>query len=154
MSRIYSVADARAHLPEILDQVEAGGDVGLSRRGRLVAVVLSSDEYELLRGARRGSARPTKPLLSDMLADSGFDADEIEALPRKVRAPNPAMKLRFLLDTNVISQPATKRPNRKVIVRLTENSISCASQRLFGTSWFTAVNFSSRASDAPQSMST
>ena len=62
--------------------VEAGGDVGLSRRGRLVAVVLSSDEYELLRGARArfGEAYKTSvegPETSP--ADSGFDADEIEA---------------------------------------------------------------------------
>lgn len=52
MAKTYSVADARAHLPEILDEVEAGGEVALSRRGRLVAVLLSSEEYDRLRGSR------------------------------------------------------------------------------------------------------
>jgi prevent-host-death family protein len=49
MSKSYSVADARAHLPEILDDVEAGRDVQLTRRGRPVAMVLSPQRYEMLR---------------------------------------------------------------------------------------------------------
>jgi prevent-host-death family protein len=49
MSKSYSVADARAHLPDILDDVEAGKDVQITRRGRLVALVLSPERYEMLR---------------------------------------------------------------------------------------------------------
>ena len=49
MSKSYSVADARAHLPDILDQVEAGREVHLTRRGRPVAVVLSAQQYKALR---------------------------------------------------------------------------------------------------------
>ena len=49
MSKSYSVADARAHLPDILDDVEAGKDVQLTRRGRPVALVLSPQRYEMLR---------------------------------------------------------------------------------------------------------
>jgi len=52
MGKTYSVAEARAHLPEILDEVEAGADVLLSRRGRMVAVVLSSEKYEALQDRR------------------------------------------------------------------------------------------------------
>jgi prevent-host-death family protein len=48
MSKSYSVADARAHLPDILDDVEAGKDVQLTRRGRPVALVLSPQRYEML----------------------------------------------------------------------------------------------------------
>ena len=48
MSKSYSVADARAHLPEILDDVEAGKDVQLTRRGRPIALVLSPQRYEML----------------------------------------------------------------------------------------------------------
>ena len=48
MARSYSVADARAHLPEILDDVEAGKDVQLTRRGRPVALVISPQRYEML----------------------------------------------------------------------------------------------------------
>jgi prevent-host-death family protein len=49
MSKSYSVADARAHLPDILDDVEAGKEVQLTRRGRPVAVLLSPERYEALR---------------------------------------------------------------------------------------------------------
>lgn len=52
MAKTYSVAGARTHLPAILDEVEAGKDVQLTRRGRLVAVVLSAEKYEMLRGDR------------------------------------------------------------------------------------------------------
>jgi len=34
--------------------------------------------------------------------------------------------LRFLLDTNIVSAPIAKRPNRKVIRRLTQHSLRCA----------------------------
>ena len=49
MSKSYSVADARAHLSDILDDVEAGKDVQLTRRGRAVALVLSPQRYDMLR---------------------------------------------------------------------------------------------------------
>jgi prevent-host-death family protein len=52
MAKSYSVADARAHLPDILDEVEAGKDVQLTRRGEPVAVVLSLEKYEALCGNR------------------------------------------------------------------------------------------------------
>jgi prevent-host-death family protein len=49
MARSYSVADARANLPGILNDVEAGKEVQLTRRGQPVAVVLSVQKYEALR---------------------------------------------------------------------------------------------------------
>jgi prevent-host-death family protein len=52
MAKSYSVAGARAHLAEILDDVEAGRDVRLTRRNRPVAVVISTERYEMLRGER------------------------------------------------------------------------------------------------------
>ena len=52
MSKSYSVADARAHLPDILDDVESGKEVQLTRRGRPVAVVLSPQKYDALRNQR------------------------------------------------------------------------------------------------------
>ena len=48
-AKSYSVADARAHLPDILDEVEAGKNVQLTRRGRPVAVLLSTQQYDALR---------------------------------------------------------------------------------------------------------
>ena len=52
MAKSYSVADARAHLPDILDDVEAGKEVQLTRRGRAVALVLSPQRYDMLRSER------------------------------------------------------------------------------------------------------
>ncbi len=49
MAKSYSVADARAHLPDILDDVEDGKEVQLTRRGRPIAVVLSQERYDALR---------------------------------------------------------------------------------------------------------
>ncbi len=52
MSQKYSVAEARSHLPAILDQAEAGMEIELTRRGKPVAVVLSSQDFQRLRGQR------------------------------------------------------------------------------------------------------
>ena len=52
MVRRYSVADARAQLPSILDEVESGSNVELTRHGRAVAVMISVDTYERLRTER------------------------------------------------------------------------------------------------------
>jgi prevent-host-death family protein len=45
-----SIADAKNHLPRLVQQVEAGGAVHITRRGRPVAVLLSEDEYGRLTG--------------------------------------------------------------------------------------------------------
>lgn len=52
MAHRYSVAEARAHLPSIIEQAEAGEVVELTRRGRPVAVVLSREEFERLSADR------------------------------------------------------------------------------------------------------
>jgi prevent-host-death family protein len=49
VTKTYSVAAARSHLPDILDDVEAGKEIQLTRRGRAVAVVLSTERYDALR---------------------------------------------------------------------------------------------------------
>src|SRR5678816_3986279 len=49
----YSVAQARANLPAILDAVESGSDVELTRCGRAVAVIIARSKY------RSDSERPT-----------------------------------------------------------------------------------------------
>ena len=75
MPRRYSVAEARAHLPAILDHVEAGADVELTRRGRRVAVLVSADEYERLRAGHTDFATAYAAFLDDhSLADVGVGA--------------------------------------------------------------------------------
>ena len=48
MARRYSIADARARLSEILDEVEQGQDVELTRRGDTAAILLSAQRYQEL----------------------------------------------------------------------------------------------------------
>jgi len=52
MPKQYSIAEARASLPSIVDQAEAGHEIELTRRGRPVAVVMSLREFERLQGGR------------------------------------------------------------------------------------------------------
>lgn len=52
MAKRYSIAEARSNLPSIVDQVEAGQEIELTRRGKPVAVVVSLRELERLRGER------------------------------------------------------------------------------------------------------
>ncbi len=52
MPKSYTVASARAKLAEIVDEVESGKEVELTRRGKKVAVVMSAARYARLRGDR------------------------------------------------------------------------------------------------------
>jgi prevent-host-death family protein len=48
----YSIAEARANLPTLIDEVEAGMAVELTRRGKGVAVMISITEYQRLQSKR------------------------------------------------------------------------------------------------------
>jgi prevent-host-death family protein len=52
MVQSYSIAEARANLPTLIDEVEAGGAVELTRRGKAVAIMISVNEYQRLRSKR------------------------------------------------------------------------------------------------------
>jgi prevent-host-death family protein len=52
MSSRYSIAEARSRLPTIVDEAEAGREIELTRRGRPVAVIVSCQAFERLRGRR------------------------------------------------------------------------------------------------------
>lgn len=52
MAKRYSIAEARSNLPTIVDDVEAGQEIELTRRGKAVAVVMSLREFARLRGER------------------------------------------------------------------------------------------------------
>lgn len=74
MSKRYSVAEARANLPTILNDVESGVDVELTRRGKPVAIVLSVYEYERLHGKRAEFKDAYAQFLaSHPLAEAGLD---------------------------------------------------------------------------------
>lgn len=52
----YSIADARAHLADIVSEALEGHSVELTRHGKPVAVVLSVDELQRLRAGRTSFA--------------------------------------------------------------------------------------------------
>ena len=92
MSHRYSVAEARAHLPSILVQAEAGEAVELTRRGRPVAVVLSHEAFERLRNPRPSFGEAYRNLRRKYSLDEvGLD-DEFAVLVRD-RQPGRSVKL-------------------------------------------------------------
>ena len=56
MPKAYSVSDTKANLPEILDEVEAGKDVRLGRRGRKENVNMATTADEIERTAQEYAA--------------------------------------------------------------------------------------------------
>jgi prevent-host-death family protein len=54
MKKRYSIADARNRLPALVHEVERGGAVEITRRGRPVAVLVSEAEYSRLTNGRGG----------------------------------------------------------------------------------------------------
>jgi prevent-host-death family protein len=52
MAQSYAIAEARANLPTLIDEVAAGAAVQLTRRGKVIAVMISVAEYERLRAPR------------------------------------------------------------------------------------------------------
>ena len=63
MLQRYSIAEARARLPRVIDDVEAGVEVELTRRGRPVAVLISRQEFDRLKGKRPQFAETYKKFL-------------------------------------------------------------------------------------------
>ncbi len=84
MERFVGVEEAREMLGRLVDEVAAGGDtVGLTKRGRPLAVLMSRDEYVRLKLAGTQQARRELAMLlegiRDRLGDGGIDPDAIEA---------------------------------------------------------------------------
>lgn len=53
--KTVSVAEAKNRLTELLREVERGAPLAISRRGRVVAVMIGDSEYERLRTAAGGA---------------------------------------------------------------------------------------------------
>jgi prevent-host-death family protein len=78
--RQYSIADARANLPDIVDQAEAGVEVELTRRGQPVAVVVSRRTFDRLREQRGQFSDAYGRFLEQFSLDEiGLDAGELSA---------------------------------------------------------------------------
>ena len=92
MPKSYSVADARARLPDILDDVEAGKEIELTRRGRAVAVVISAEKYEALRGEHSNFGEAFRSFLDrHPMSEVGLEAGFFDS----VRDREPGRKVRL-----------------------------------------------------------
>ncbi len=84
MSRQYSIADARASLPRIVDQAEAGLTVELTRRGQSVAVVVSRRTFDRLREKRGHFGEAYQRFLERFSLDEiGLDRGELATVRDK-----------------------------------------------------------------------
>ena len=91
MAQRYSIADARANLPTLIDEAEAGAAIELTRRGEVVAVMISVSEYELLRSQRLGFHEAYQQFLKKHSPeDIGVD---VTTFAKQVRDRSPGRKV-------------------------------------------------------------
>lgn len=90
MAQSYAIAEARTNLPTIIDEVEAGAAVEITRRGKAIAVMISVKEYARLRSQRVGFADAYQQFLKKhSLAETGLEQD----FAKKVRDRSPGRKV-------------------------------------------------------------
>lgn len=77
----WSVADAKAHLSELLDQAIHDGPQAITRRGEQIAVVVSIEEWH--RKANR-SGSLAEFFAESPLRDSELEVDRIDAPARDI----------------------------------------------------------------------
>ena len=75
MPKSYSIAEARNELPGLIHDVERGGPVKITRRGKPVAVLLSVEEYDRI--------APSKPSFAEAYEawQRSVDKDQIAVEP-------------------------------------------------------------------------
>jgi prevent-host-death family protein len=90
MPKRYSIAEARANLPSIIGEAEAGQVIELTRRGKPVAAIVSLRELERLRRARPLFSEAYRrflklhPLRETALDPAFFDSTRAREPGRKV----------------------------------------------------------------------
>lgn len=91
MAQRYAIAEARASLPTLIDEAEAGAAVEITRRGEVVAVMISVTEYARLRRRRVGFQEAYQQFLKKHSPeDIGLDA---AAFAKQVRDRTPGRKV-------------------------------------------------------------
>ncbi len=80
MSRRVSIAEARDHLTGLVHEVERGKRIELTRRGKRVAVLVSSDEFDQLSTARPALGDALRAWRASLPSDfEGLTASEVRA---------------------------------------------------------------------------
>lgn len=92
-NRTYSIAEARDRLAAIVHGVEVGEPAVLTRRGKPVAVLVSSEDFERLSGSKQDFGAAIQEWRREF-------AEEIETLDlasafEDLRDPSPGRKFRW-----------------------------------------------------------
>jgi prevent-host-death family protein len=95
MAQRSSIAEARLHLSTIVDEVEAGQEVALTRRGETVAVVLSLCEFERLRNKRGNFGAAYEAFLQEhALNESGLESSFAASVHDRSRGHESRQRIR------------------------------------------------------------
>jgi prevent-host-death family protein len=78
---VWSVADAKARLSEVIDRARSDGPQTITRKGRPAVVVVSSDEWER-KTKRVGSL--VEFFASSPLRGSGLEVERMKDGPREI----------------------------------------------------------------------
>ncbi len=78
---VWSVADAKAHLSEVIARAQADGPQTIARRGRPAVVVVSAEEWER-KTRRKGTL--VEFLRASPLAGSELDLERVKDGPRDI----------------------------------------------------------------------
>ena len=88
----YSIAEARAQLPAIIDKAESGVHVELTRRGEPVAVLVSTHEFERLCGRQTPFSQSYRQFLTTVaLKEIGVDREFAASLRDRSRGRDVAL---------------------------------------------------------------
>lgn len=78
MSTRYSIAAARDNFPRLVHEAEQGQEVELTRRGRRVAVLVGSEQFERLKSDKRDFWQAYETLRDELsLAELDIDPDVV-----------------------------------------------------------------------------
>ena len=78
---VWTVADAKARLSEVIERALNQGPQTITRNGRTTAVVVSAEEWER-KTKRKGSLADF--LLASPLRDADLDLERVRAEPREI----------------------------------------------------------------------
>jgi prevent-host-death family protein len=91
MSKQYSIAQARDKLASIIHAVENGDSVEITRGGKRVAVLVSSDEYDRLTAGKLSLWQALERFRQEVdLASLRIEPETFEGADPEIRAPSTA----------------------------------------------------------------
>ena len=81
MTKVWTLADAKAHLSEVVDSALKGGPQVITRHGRKAVVVVAAEEWER-KAQRQGTLADF--FAASPLRDSGLELDRPQDDPREI----------------------------------------------------------------------